>query len=150
LSQLVEPVVGLGDTASAEMLANRLRPYTGQLLVTGDGVGIEGAADRFLGSLASLGGMDDRTAALFLAAIRLEDHLGLAAHSVRSRVAYARALLGRGADSAGVAADDETGADRRQRAASLLQEAGAEAARLGLARLEKLVAALAAGDLSVR
>ena len=150
LSQLVEPVVGLGDTASAEMLANRLRPYTGQLLVTGDGVGIEGAADRFLGSLASLGGMDDRTAALFLAAIRLEDHLGLAAHSVRSRVAYARALLGRRADSAGVAADDETGADRRQRAASLLQEAGAEAARLGLARLEKLVAALAAGDLSVR
>ena len=153
LSQLVEPVVGLGDIARAAVLSEHLRPYGGQLLVTGDGVGIEGAADRFLGSLASMRGLDDRTAALFLAAIRLEDHLGLTAHSVRSRVAYARALLG-GAIAAGVAVgdagDDEGAADRRQRAASLLQEAGADASRLGLTRFEKVVRALAAGDLSAR
>lgn len=144
LRLVAEVAGGLGVAGTAALVAEHLRAYSGQVLVTGDGAGIEGAADGYLAEMDAVAGLDDAVAARFVEAIRLEDRLGFMALSTRTRLAYARALL------VDATAGRGTRSEHRSRAAELLDTASAAASRLGLVRLGRRAADVAAGDLSAR
>ena len=144
LRLLAEVVAGRRDRKAATQLAGLLRPYTGQPLVTGDGVNVEGAADGFLAELEAVRGLDDGVAARFVAAIRQEDEMGFAALATRTRLAYARELL------LAAAAEGPDSPEQQARARELMERAAEDAERLGLARLGALARDLRQGDLPVR
>jgi hypothetical protein len=143
LRLLAEVIAGRRDRAAATELAQLLRPYAGQPLVTGDGVNVEGAADGFLAEMEAVRGLDDGVAARFVDAIRMEDGMGFAALATRTRLAYARELLWAAA-SAGDASEQQA------RARELTERATEDAERLGLARLSAIAEGMRLGDLSVR
>ena len=85
----------LGDRRRAATLLPHVRPWTGQLLVVGVGVSIEGASDRSIGHLlATLGQLDEADAA-YTAAANMEQSAGFPALTARTRYWHAVALLER-------------------------------------------------------
>jgi hypothetical protein len=144
LRLVAEVVAGMELAETAALVGEHLRAYSGQALITGDGVSIEGAADGFLAEMDALARFEDAVGARFVAAIRLEDRLGFTALSTRTRVAYARVLL-REAEAQRGDVDEH-----RWRAFELLGTASVDAERLGLDRLRRQGEALAAGDLAAR
>jgi hypothetical protein len=125
LAMLAELCARLGDTGAVAELTTALAPYTGQLIVVGTGFGCLGAADRYLGMLAAADGQrgDAEAGRLFEAALALEQSVGSAPLTGRTRVAHARALLRSG------------DADHARRATQLLDGAAHTAERLGMAGL---------------
>jgi DNA-binding SARP family transcriptional activator len=125
LAMLAEVCVRLGDTGAVTELTTALAPYTGQLIVVGTGFGCLGAADRYLGMLAAVGGQHGEGEAerLFETALALEQSVGSTPLASRTRVAQARALLRSG------------DADDVRRATQLLDAAAQTAERLGMAGL---------------
>ncbi len=78
---LTRVVVEHGTDEDCVALADRLRPYSGQLVVVGSGTLVLGAADHFLGLLhARLG---DREGAVALLSSALEREAGLGADAAR-------------------------------------------------------------------
>jgi hypothetical protein len=100
-----------------------LLPYEGQLVVVAWGAVCLGAADRYLGFAAALERRWDEAERHFDAALALEDGVGAAALSARTRCAHAAALSLRG------------GREDRARARALLQAAADAADDLGAAGL---------------
>jgi hypothetical protein len=125
LAMLAEVCARLGDTGAVTELTTALAPYTGQLIIVGTGFGCLGAADRYLGMLAAVGGQHGEGEAerLFETALALEQSVGSTPLASRTRVAQARALLRSG------------DADDVRRATQLLDAAAQTAERLGMAGL---------------
>ena len=100
-------MISSGTEEQAQILADRLLPYTGQLVLVGSATLTLGSADRSIGLLvARLGEVDDGLARL-AAAIELEEAVGAPLEAAKSRLVNARVLLDRGtlsdqADAAGL------------------------------------------------
>jgi hypothetical protein len=112
------------DRDRAAQLYAELRPYADHVLVLAWGVVCLGAADRYLGMLASTDRRWDDAQAHFAKAIDIETTLGAPPLLARTHHWYALMRLDR--DSEG---------DRSQAAASL-EISRSEASRLGMKRLE--------------
>jgi hypothetical protein len=123
LASLAEVSARLDDTRYTQELRTALAPYTGQLIIAGWGTICLGAADRYLGMLAATGGRPAEAEALFNAALALEESVGSAPLTSRTRVAHARALVRSG------------DANEVRRATHLLNTAAHVANRLGMAGL---------------
>jgi tetratricopeptide (TPR) repeat protein len=126
LQDLTELATDLEVTEIAGKLLDLLDPYAGQLLIAYGTATCRGAADRARGQLLSLLGRDREAAEAFAAALRLEASVGGRSLLPRTRYRYARALLAH--------ADGD-------HAYELLEEAGVEARTLGMAGLERAIAA---------
>ena len=113
LSFLTDACAALGDRGHAASLYELLRPHTGRLVVVGWGVACAGAAERYLGMLATTLGRWSEAAAYFDAALALEERIGAAPLAARTRTAYARMLLARGEAGDRAAAAELLGAALR-------------------------------------
>jgi DNA-binding SARP family transcriptional activator len=102
-------------------LEQYLLPYRGQLLVVAWGVYVLGAADRYLGMLASACCRWAEADDLFASALELEECVGSRPLATRTRMWWARALVERNAHS--------------REAENLLDQAADDAAALGMTRL---------------
>lgn len=118
-----EVVVALGDAARAEQLYEEFHPYSGQLVLSGVACTCVGAADRYLGMLASTAGRWAVAEGHYRDASALEAGLASPPISARTGYWYARMLLERG------------GPGDLGRAKELLAGALESAERLGMARL---------------
>lgn len=120
LAYLADACWLIGDREHAAQLARHLEPLSGATVMVAGMVALLGAADRYLGMLASTRGDWDRAAAHFEAAVELDERTGIVTWPAWSRFAHARMLLerGRAADTA--------------RAAELLDTAARAAVRHGL------------------
>jgi class 3 adenylate cyclase len=131
LSLLAEVSARLGDAERAATLYTLLEPYGGQLVVVASGAYCPGAADRYLGILATV---DRRRSAAaephFRAALALETAIGAHPLAARTRYWYGRSLL-----AAGSPGD-------RERAKVLLHESADVAGRLGMAGLAAAIEAV--------
>jgi class 3 adenylate cyclase/tetratricopeptide (TPR) repeat protein len=127
LALLAETCSLLGDAEHVGCLNELLLPHSGQLVVGAWGAVCLGAADRYLGLVAALEGRLDDAERHLDAALALEDGVGAAPLSARTRCAYAAALFQRG------------GRGDRQRARRLLQDAADTAEALGAAGLSAAV-----------
>jgi class 3 adenylate cyclase len=133
LALLAEVCAVLDDAHAAAVLYPLLEPYGGQLVVVASGAYCPGAADRFLGMLASLDPRrSGRATAHFEAALALEGAIGAPPLVARTRYWYARFL-----NDAGQAVD-------RERASALLAEALDVATALGMAGLRRAIQSLEA------
>jgi DNA-binding CsgD family transcriptional regulator len=132
LVYLAEVCAALGDAEGAEELYAELVPYAGGNVMVGHLVACYGAADRYLGMLASLLGDWDRAEAHFHSALALDTRLGARTWLAHTAYEYARMLLARG-----------TGNDRAQAQAQLGLAMGL-ARTIGLGTLGRRVAELGA------
>jgi tetratricopeptide (TPR) repeat protein len=87
LSQLAEAAVRVGDRKAAARFYDLLLPHRGHLLVVGWGVICSGAADRYLGMLASLLGGTAAAVDHYEAALELEQRVDAPALVARTRYA---------------------------------------------------------------
>ena len=119
LALLGQAVVILEDTELAPVLYTQILPWSGYLLAQAGASFHLGAADRVLGSLASVAGRPDDADRHLAAALDLEQRIEARPCIVRTRIAIARAHARRGgpADPA---------------LAALLAAAAADAADLGM------------------
>lgn len=92
-----EVVAAIGDEKSAERLEEHLRPFSGRTIVVGSAL-YYGPVAHYLGLLAATRSHWDAAIACFEAALAAEQRAGARVFAARTRVAYARALLARGAD----------------------------------------------------
>jgi len=120
---LTEAAATAGDGTHAEFLAARLIPFAGHLLALPTGLATLGAADRYLGMLATLLERWDEGADHFAQALALETRARGFALLPRTRYWYARFLRARG----------RAGDDAAARAA--LQTVDDDAVRLEMRRL---------------
>jgi hypothetical protein len=111
LAFAAEVVRGTGDARSAAVLERLLAPYTRLAVVAGSGLVYYGPVSHHLGLLAAAQSRWDAAVACFESALAAEASAGARIWEARTRVACARALLGRG------------GRDDRPRAAGLLAKA---------------------------
>ncbi len=123
LAYLATTAALLSATDGAEVLLDRLEPYSGQLLVIAWGVACPGAADRFIGMLMTVLGRHDEAVARFDAALALERSIAAPALIARTLYWHARALRARG------------GPGDAESAAALQSECAAIVADLGMAGL---------------
>ena len=123
LSYLTDACTALGDEATAALLYPELAPEAGSNLMVGHVVACYGAADRYLGMLATTLGEWDRAELHFERAIALNRDMGASTWLAHTAFEYARMLRRRG------------GGGRRSRAAELLGEAEALAERIGMRSL---------------
>ncbi len=122
LTYLSDASAALGDEAVAELVYPELVPLTGANVMIGHLVVCYGAADRYLGMLASTLGEWDRAEEHFERAIELNRRMEATTWLARTNYEYARMLLaGRG--------------NRRSRATALLDEADRLAGAGGLIAL---------------
>jgi DNA-binding SARP family transcriptional activator len=121
LAALAEVYSRVDDPGRAAAVEDRLRPYAGQLLVVAWGVYVVGAADRYLGMLASRRHCWREADQLFASALALEESVGSRPLATRTRVCWARSLLDR---------PDVPGPTQ-----ALLARAASDATALGMARL---------------
>jgi DNA-binding SARP family transcriptional activator/tetratricopeptide (TPR) repeat protein len=119
LTLLAEATAELEDGLRARLLYEMLEPCAGRVIVVGAGTVCRGALDSWLGVLAHTFGDDERAIAHLEAAIGINRALRAPLLEAYAQVEYANAL-GSG-----------------ERARSLLLEAAASAALLGVPRLER-------------
>lgn len=98
LACLAEVTASLGDTAWAERLSALLHPYAGQLIVGRMSSVCPGAADRYLGQLASILGDWDSADAHFTAAAKLEERISAPPLVAVTRYRQASNLISRDCD----------------------------------------------------
>ncbi|GAC1517483.1 MAG: hypothetical protein NVS1B12_03000 [Acidimicrobiales bacterium] len=129
LTLCAEAAALIGDSDAAAQLEPRLQPFSGQLVLAATGTHCPGAVDRFLGMLAAQQGRFADARSLLSSALVLEERIRATPNTARTRLWYARALIGDGADP--------------ETARQLAKEAAATAERLGLAGVGAEAAALA-------
>ena len=127
LSMNAEVAWRLDEPGVLTEVARHLEPWSGQLLVTGTGTHVPGAADRFLGLAAARACKHDEADRYFAAALALEARAGARPLATRTRLAWAEALARRG--------DDDT-------ARPMMEAALDEARRLGMLGVERQCLAL--------
>jgi DNA-binding CsgD family transcriptional regulator len=120
LSYLTDACAAVDDTALAALLYPELAPLAGGNLVIGHGVACYGAADRYLGLLASTLGEDDRAVEHFERALAVNREMGASTWVAHTLYAYSRTLGIRGYSSDAV------------HASKLLSEAATLAQRIGM------------------
>jgi DNA-binding CsgD family transcriptional regulator len=147
LSYLTDACAAVGDKAMAALVYAELAPMAGGNLVVGHGVACYGAADRYLGLLATTLGDHARAVEHFEQALAFNRQIGATTWVAHTLYAFGRTLRVRGR---GIDAD---------RASELLSEAALLAERIGLPSLLARASALGArvqhgreqpGDLSER
>ncbi|HSD75948.1 MAG TPA: LuxR C-terminal-related transcriptional regulator, partial [Solirubrobacteraceae bacterium] len=126
---LAEVAALVGDLRAAALLERRLAPLAGELVVVGHLVACQGAADRFLGILAAVGGREDEAEARLRAALALDRRTG-PTWTAHSALALAELLERRDGDGA--------------EALALRREARALAEAHGLGRVVRRLGARAA------
>lgn len=131
LAYLTDAAAITGATDAAEVLYRELEPMRGLVIQAGSFLAAYGAADRFLGSLATLRGRDSLAEQHFEAALRLETTASMPAWAVRTQLAYGRFLAG--------------GRENTARAATLLRFAADTGGRLGMAPVATEASALLDG-----
>jgi DNA-binding CsgD family transcriptional regulator/tetratricopeptide (TPR) repeat protein len=123
LSYLADAAVAIGDRAAAEVLYRELLPFRRLVVQVGNHLAAYGAADRYLGALAALGGRARDAETHFEAALRLDERARMPVWVAHTQLAYGRFLAGRGR------------VDDQARARQLLSAAAGTARSLGLARV---------------
>jgi DNA-binding CsgD family transcriptional regulator len=123
LAYLADACASLADADLAGVVYAELEPYAGSNVMVGHLVSCYGAADRYLGMLATTLGDWERAERHFEAALVLNRRLGARTWLAHTAFEYARMLLARRAG------------DDRARAAGLLGEAVALADDIGLRAL---------------
>jgi DNA-binding CsgD family transcriptional regulator len=120
LAYLTDACAVLRDEQVALLLYPELEPHSGGNVMIGHGVACYGAADRYLGMLAAIVGDWDRAEQHFEAALELNRRMGARTWLAHTAYEYGRMLDARG---------------ERDRAGSLLAEAGALAKQTGMPAL---------------
>jgi DNA-binding CsgD family transcriptional regulator len=120
LSYLTDACAAVDDEALAALLYPELAPLAGGNLVIGYGVACYGAADRYLGLLASTLGEHDRAVEHFERALAVNREMGAITWVAHTLYAYGRTLLRRG------------GSDDAVQASELLSEAATLAQRIAM------------------
>jgi tetratricopeptide (TPR) repeat protein len=120
LTYLADACAIVGDEELAALVYPELAPLSGGNVVVGHGVACFGAADRFLGLLATTLGDHDRAIGHFERALEINRRMGAATWTAHTLYGYGRTLRIRG------------GADDAQQAAELLAEAASLASRIGI------------------
>ncbi len=133
LAFLTETCVALGDAGRAAVLYRLLLPRAGRNLVIGHGSGCPGAADRFLGLLATTMARWSDAERHFADAMALNVRTGARMPLAQTQHDLARMLLARGFPG------------DRARATDLLRQALGTAAERGLIALQRSAEALIAG-----
>ena len=137
LTYLADTCSALGDEATAALVYPELEPLAGTNVMIGHGVAIYGAADRYLGMLATTLGEWGSAERHFEAALEMNREMGADTWLAHTAYEFGRMLLARG------------GRDDRALADQLLGEAAVLAERIGmrtlLARLQALGSPVAAG-----
>jgi tetratricopeptide (TPR) repeat protein len=128
MSYLADAAFECGHQEIARQVLSRLEPYRG-LAVYVPGLVCYGAADRYVGRLYSTLGQHDEAVAAFDAALELDQRTGWSTWIAHSQFALAQQL-------ATIARRAEL-----ERARTLLLDAGATAASLGMSELSRRVAA---------
>ncbi|HEY2258733.1 MAG TPA: AAA family ATPase [Solirubrobacteraceae bacterium] len=119
LTYLTDACSALGDAELAELLYPELAPLTGGNVVIGHGVACYGAADRYLGLLATTLGDHDRAVEHFERALTVNRGMDAPTWVANTLYAYGRTLHMRG--RAGDAAD---ASQRLSQAATLAEQIG--------------------------
>jgi DNA-binding CsgD family transcriptional regulator len=133
LSFLTDATAALGDVLAAERLYPQLEPYAGSSIVVGHLVVCYGAADRYLGMLATVLGEWDLAEGHFESALALNRRLGARTWEAHTIHQHARMLLARG------------GAHDKASAGAQLSESLALAESIGLDALASATRGLGAG-----
>ena len=97
LTYLADASAAVGDTETAAIVYPELEVYRGTNVQIGHLVACYGAADRYLGMLATVLGDWERAEEHFEAALALNETLGARTWSAHTSFEYARMLLARGA-----------------------------------------------------
>ncbi len=129
LAYLTDACAALGDEATAALVYPELAPFAGGNVMVGHMVACYGAADRYLGMLATTLGEWERAEEHFERAMELNRRMGAVTWLAHTAYEYARLLLAR------------NGAER-DRAAALLAEAAALAEQIGMPSLLGRIRAL--------
>jgi DNA-binding CsgD family transcriptional regulator len=135
LSFLTDAAAALGDAAAAERLYPQLEPYAGSSILVGQVVACYGAADRYLGMLATVLGAWDLAEEHFESALALNRRLGARTWEAHTTYEHARMHLERG------------GARDKDHARAQLSESLALAESIGLGGLASAIRGLGAGQL---
>jgi DNA-binding CsgD family transcriptional regulator/tetratricopeptide (TPR) repeat protein len=130
LTYLADTCSAIGDTRMAELVYPELEPYGGTIVMIGYGVACYGAADRYLGMLATTLGEWNLAKERFEAALEVNRAMGAWTWVAHTCYAYARMLLARAGDEC------------RPEVARLLTEAAVLAERIGMPTLLSRVQAL--------
>jgi DNA-binding CsgD family transcriptional regulator len=130
LTYLADASSALADEESAADLYPELEPYQGSNIQVGHLVSCQGAADRYLGMLATVLGEWELAEGHFESALRLNRHLGARTWLAHTNHEYGRMLLARAKP------------DDRRAATGLLGDALALAREIGMAALESRIGAL--------
>jgi DNA-binding CsgD family transcriptional regulator len=120
LTYLADACAIVGDERLAALIYPELVPLSGGNVVVGHGVTCYGAADRFLGLLATTLGDHDRAVAHFERALAVNRRMGATTWTAHTLFAYGRTLRMRARDSDALQASE------------LLSEAASLAARIGI------------------
>jgi DNA-binding SARP family transcriptional activator/DNA-binding CsgD family transcriptional regulator len=128
LVYLTDACAALGDAASAALLYPELKPLSGGNIMVGQLVACYGAADRYLGMLATAMGEWESAAAHFEAALALNRRMGAHTWTAHTAYEYGRMLVTRGR------------AVDRVKSLELLAEASWSSERFGLHALREKVA----------
>jgi predicted ATPase/DNA-binding CsgD family transcriptional regulator len=128
LTYLADASAALGDPAAAQRLYPELAANRGSTVVVGHLVSCYGAADRYLGMLASVLGEWELAEEHFEAALALNRKLGARTWLARTAYEYGRMLLARGRD--------------RSRAEALLGESLGLSRSIGMTALASRIEAL--------
>ncbi len=132
LTYLAEASALVGDSALAALIYPEMAPLSGGNVVVGHGVACYGAADRFLGLLATTLADFDRAVAHFEQAMRINRRMGARTWLAHTMFAYGRTLLMR------------RGAGDARRASELLADAAVVAEQIGMPALLSRAQALGA------
>lgn len=132
LSYLTDACAAVGDEMLAALLYPELAPLAGATVAIGHGVACYGAADRYLGLLASTLGDHDRAIEHFEQALTVNRKMGATTWVAHTLYAYGRTLQMRGDRSDAL------------HASGLLSEAANLAQRVGMPTLLARAAALGA------
>lgn len=132
LAFLAQTCAALGDAERAAVVAELLGPFARQNVIVATGAGFLGPVSFFLGLLAATAGRSDEATRHLRDALAACDDMGARGAAATAAFHLARLLAGR------------AGPEARE-AVELLERASAEAARMGMTRLERhALAALAA------
>jgi DNA-binding CsgD family transcriptional regulator/tetratricopeptide (TPR) repeat protein len=131
LTYITDACAALGSEAAAELVYPELAPLAGTNVMIGHLVAYYGAADRYLGMLATTLGEWGQAEEHFERAIALNATMDASTWLAHTHYEYARMLLLRGTD-------------RRDQARALLAEADRLAAAIGMGALRKRIAKLGA------
>jgi DNA-binding CsgD family transcriptional regulator/tetratricopeptide (TPR) repeat protein len=138
LTYVTDACAAVGDEEVAALVRPELEPHAGTFVVVGYGVACYGAADRYLGMLATTLGDWELAESHFDTALELNGRMGADTWLAHTAYEYGRMLLGRGR------------AEDASRVASLLTQAAALAERIGmpalLARIDALESPVAPGS----